>query len=289
MKKILLSIIVALSLVSCSHQDADIYSYAPVDDLSTKSDFGRSYTVKKGDSLYYIAWHYGIDYKELAELNRIKSPYSLTIGQKINLLVPEKKVSSKTKDIQKKPNILSEETQSKTVKEKIKLKDNTEAKFVKSKQNLEKKYTKTTKKTPQKKNPVHVKVKSKQQKNIGKWIWPVKPDKLKKDFFKGGAQRGVDLEAPYQAKVKAAADGVVVYTGNGIKGLGNLVIIKHPHDFLTAYGYSNKVLVKEGQKIKSGQVIATVGHPPVGKDRLHFEMRKHGKSVNPMIYLPKFS
>ena len=87
--------------------------------------------------------------------------------------------------------------------------------------------------------------------------------------------------------MKAAADGQVVYSGNGLISYGNLVIIKHSNAFLSAYAYNRSLLVKEGESVKAGQTIARMGTVDRGKAMLHFEIRKNGKPVNPLKYLPR--
>jgi lipoprotein NlpD len=86
--------------------------------------------------------------------------------------------------------------------------------------------------------------------------------------------------------VLAAASGSVVYAGSGLIGYGQLIIIKHNDTYLSAYGYNASLLVKEGQTIKKGQQLATMGEGPERKPRLHFEIRRNGKPVNPRQYLP---
>jgi len=86
--------------------------------------------------------------------------------------------------------------------------------------------------------------------------------------------------------VRAAADGEVVYSGNGLIGYGELIIVKHNANFLSAYGHNRKRLVKEGERVKAGQEIAEMGSTSASRDELHFEIRKNGKPVNPLEYLP---
>jgi lipoprotein NlpD len=86
--------------------------------------------------------------------------------------------------------------------------------------------------------------------------------------------------------VRAAADGAVVYSGNGLIGYGELIIIKHSPSFLSAYGHNRKRLVKEGDRVKSGQLIAEMGSSSASRDSLHFEIRRNGKPANPTDYLP---
>ncbi len=115
--------------------------------------------------------------------------------------------------------------------------------------------------------------------------WPLKGTILKS--FKQTGKKGIDISGKPGQFVRAAAAGKVVYSGHGLIGYGNLIIIKHNHVYLSAYGNNKKSLVKEGQKVKKGQAIAKVGRLRGKQTSLHFEIRKNGKPVNPLWYLPK--
>jgi lipoprotein NlpD len=100
-------------------------------------------------------------------------------------------------------------------------------------------------------------------------------------------QQGIDIGGNAGAPVRAAADGVVVYSGSGLVGYGELVIVKHNEQWLSAYGHNRARLVNEGQVVKAGQQIAEMGHSGAARDMLHFEIRYNGKPVDPLSYLPK--
>ncbi|GAW85590.1 lipoprotein NlpD [Bathymodiolus platifrons methanotrophic gill symbiont] len=117
------------------------------------------------------------------------------------------------------------------------------------------------------------------------WQWPVR-GKLLRSFYQTG-NKGIDISGRVGRKVRAAATGIVVYSGSGLVGYGKLLIIKHNYLYLSAYAHNRRLLVKEGQKVKKGQVVAEVGIGVNAKPALHFEIRKNGKSVNPINYLPK--
>ncbi|MEL7186774.1 MAG: peptidoglycan DD-metalloendopeptidase family protein, partial [Pseudomonadota bacterium] len=97
---------------------------------------------------------------------------------------------------------------------------------------------------------------------------------------------GVLINGKKGQRVNAAASGYVVYAGSGLNGYGQLIILKHNDTYLSAYGYNASLLVKEGDQINKGQRIATMGEGPERKPRLHFEIRRNGKPVNPRRYLP---
>jgi lipoprotein NlpD len=100
-------------------------------------------------------------------------------------------------------------------------------------------------------------------------------------------RKGIDLAGQLGEPVVAADSGSVVYAGSGLAGYGELVIIKHNEQFLSAYGHNSKLLIKEGDAVKAGQKIAEVGSSGTDSNKLHFEIRKDGKPVDPLSYLPK--
>jgi len=99
-------------------------------------------------------------------------------------------------------------------------------------------------------------------------------------------RQGIDIAGQSGAPVRAAADGTVVYSGNGLIGYGELIIVKHNPAFLSAYGHNRKRLVQEGDRVKAGQTIAEMGASGASRDELHFEIRRNGKPSNPLDYLP---
>ena len=117
------------------------------------------------------------------------------------------------------------------------------------------------------------------------WQWPVR-GKLLRSFY-GTGNKGIDIAGYVGKKVRAAESGIVVYSGSGLVGYGNLLIIKHNYLYLSAYAHNRRLLVKEGDKVKKGQLIAEMGVGANAKPALHFEIRRNGKSVNPISYLPK--
>ena len=117
------------------------------------------------------------------------------------------------------------------------------------------------------------------------WQWPIKRNIVK--TFSQTGKKGIDIAGKVGQKVRSAANGKVVYSGSALKGYGNLLIIKHNYLYLSAYANNRRLLVKEGQLVKRGQVIAEVGFVTGKKASLHFEIRKNGHPVNPVNYLPK--
>jgi lipoprotein NlpD len=116
------------------------------------------------------------------------------------------------------------------------------------------------------------------------WIWPVSGKVIEK--FDEKRNKGIDIAAKEGDAVLASADGQVVYSGSGLRGYGNLVILKHGDDFISAYAHNRQILVKQGQAVKRGQRIAEVGRSDASQPKLHFEIRRLGKPVDPLAYLP---
>jgi murein DD-endopeptidase MepM/ murein hydrolase activator NlpD len=115
-------------------------------------------------------------------------------------------------------------------------------------------------------------------------IWPVQGTVLAS--FNGTTQKGLDIGGALGSPIKAAANGEVIYAGNGVRGYGNMVIIKHEGDFTSTYAHLNRALVAEGQKVSLGQVIAEMGDTAANRPKLYFEVRYQGKVTNPINYLP---
>ena len=105
--------------------------------------------------------------------------------------------------------------------------------------------------------------------------------------FDDAKNKGLDIAGKVGDPVKAAADGKIVYAGNGLRGYGNLIIIKHNSTFLTAYAHNRSLIAKEGEHVKAGQKIAEIGNSDTDSVKLHFEVRRNGKPVDPMRYLPE--
>jgi lipoprotein NlpD len=116
------------------------------------------------------------------------------------------------------------------------------------------------------------------------WIWPGKGGVIAE--FDEVKNKGVDISGSAGDAVVAAADGKVVYAGAGLRGYGNLIILKHNNTYLTAYAHNQSLMVKEDQTVKKGQKIAEMGSSDTDRVKLHFEVRRQGKPVDPLKYLP---
>lgn len=118
------------------------------------------------------------------------------------------------------------------------------------------------------------------------WQWP-SSGKIIQYFSSEKGQKGIDLAGKSGQPVLAAAPGVVVYSGSGLRGYGQLIILKHNDEFLSAYAHNRQLLVKEGDWVKALQQIAEMGQTDTESVRLHFEIRRKGTPVDPLVYLPK--
>ncbi|MBV1920506.1 MAG: peptidoglycan DD-metalloendopeptidase family protein, partial [Pseudomonadales bacterium] len=213
------------------------------------------HTVAKGETMFSIAWRYHRNYKELARSNGIRYPYSIFPGQRIRLAV--KPVTKQRK---------------------------TNKSLKKITQHKKKRY----KKPETKIKPVQEKVANQRHKRVNiVWTWPASGSVITKFSSRGNVNKGIDLAGRRGAPVYAAASGKVVYSGQGLVGYGNLIIIKHNDSYLSAYAHNQKLLVKEGHYAKAGQKIAEIGSSGANRNKLHFEIRRNGKPVNPLAYLPK--
>jgi murein DD-endopeptidase MepM/ murein hydrolase activator NlpD len=242
--------------------------------------------IQPGDTLLGIAKERRIRLSELARLNNMKTDAKLIAGKKL-------KVPSKGSEfpIKRRKTILEDENdeiargQAPVIKEKNLSEPPRDKKPKAEVEVLETKKPAAT--TVVTEEEPEVKIVTSPESNF---IWPVSGQVISKFGNKGSGKKndGINIEAAEGADVKAVADGTVVYAGNELKGYGNLVIIKHANDILTAYGHQQKLSVTKGDKVKAGQVIGQVGDTGnVDSPQLHFAVRKAKKPVNPLSYLPK--
>jgi lipoprotein NlpD len=187
------------------------------------------HTVRRGETLYAVAWLHDSDYRDLAKLNRLKAPYALKIGQRLRL-VPRAEAPT-----------------------------------------LRKRLVSISR---------HFKVKR------PRWQWPTAGWLLNR-FAQPVTNKGINIAGRSDQAVVATAPGRVAYAGEGLRGYGKLLILKHNELYLSAYAHNRKLLVREGQWVKGGQVVARMGHSSAPRVMLHFEIRRAGKPVNPLRYLPK--
>ncbi len=232
---------------------------------AAKHRSGVYHTVKKGQTLYTISRVYEVDETYLARINGIADPTQLRSGEKIYIpgatqLKPVPiTVKPTPKPIPQKPQVVvAQKKPEATPKPAVK------------KGTPKPRQTKTYKKPPASK---------------GRFIWPVKGKVVKK--FGNGNSKGLEIAVDNGTPVSSAAAGKVIYSGSGITGYGNLVIVRHDDSFFTVYGYNQRNLVEAGAFVSKGEKIAYSGKPPSGgANRIYFEIRYGKKPVNPITYLP---
>ncbi|MEX2489322.1 MAG: peptidoglycan DD-metalloendopeptidase family protein [Pseudomonadales bacterium] len=242
---------VTLLMTACQSSDP---RRTPVSEIGQGGDRGW-HVVQRGDTLYSIAWRYGLDYKELADLNDISPPYTIYIDQKVRLFDKQRNRSRTVREAAKDgPPKKSDKPSS--VAQSAKVTESVES--LKSVQgNVE----------------------------IG-WRWPLDGEVVTAFSLQGDINKGLDIKGKSGDQVRAAGAGVVVYAGSGLRGYGKLIIVKHNDQYLSAYAHNRKVLVSEGDKVKAGQVIARIGGDDPDTQMLHFEIRRDGKPEDPLAYLP---
>lgn len=117
------------------------------------------------------------------------------------------------------------------------------------------------------------------------WLWPAKGHVVEGYSYNDGGNKGIDIAGSRGQPIYAAASGSVVYAGNQLRGYGNLVMIKHSEDYITAYAHNDTILVNNGQRVKAGQKIATMGSSGAASVRLHFQLRYRATAIDPQRYL----
>lgn len=237
------------------------------------------HTVQEGDTLYSVAWRYGQDYREIAAWNRIDPPYTIYAGEELLIIPPNRfagprelpqrraqadtaTATATTSPVRDWPPARNRNTNA-AVPRVIAPEPTTEPS--------------RPRRRPEPK-PAHVV-------SGVDWAWPTQ-GKVTGRFSLASGKKGLDIAGEPGQPVLAAAPGDVVYSGDGLIGYGNLLIIKHNEHYLSAYGHNKKLLVKEGDKVKKGQEIARMGQTPGSGSILYFEIRHGGKPVDPLKYLP---
>jgi len=228
------------------------------------------YVVRKGDTLYSIARRHGWNWQALAAHNRIGRPYSLKVGQIIRF------------DNRPLPRQTPAPTPRRTNP---------------PKQTASKPPTAPSRpKPPANRLPAKPSNPPRQTQTAAgraalaaiKWRWPTEGTLIARFAGNNGLNKGIDIAGTAGQPVKAAADGLVTYAGNGLYGNGEALVIKHGNSLVVSvYGHNRRLLVKEGQQVKAGQVIAEMGASGTDRVKLHFEIRYQSNAVDPLLYLPK--
>ncbi|MCI2283306.1 peptidoglycan DD-metalloendopeptidase family protein [Colwellia sp. MSW7] len=277
--KLFCSIFLVINLFACSSRQSPapvvtVYGSTPLNQQTQNTINAREYTVQAGETLYSIAWRANSDVRQIAKLNNISPPYNIFPNQKLILVANNQGKSpqaSKNVGSSKKQTKNSNPTSIQVVKKPI-ASSNKQAygKNVSKKKTEEEQFEKTN-----------------FSQKISRWKWPVKGKIIDRFSSKAQGNKGIDIGGRRGTNIRATAGGKVVYAGSALRGYGKLVIVKHNDDYLSAYAHNDKILVKEQQLVKAGDIVAKMGDTDAQRVMLHFEVRFRGKSVDPLKYLPK--
>lgn len=288
----------ALLLTACSSYQAvaPTYKVGAKPALSNRTE----HVVVTGETLYSIAWDSGRDYRDIAQWNGIKAPYLIRPGQRLRLRPSGAAAKAPAASATTYYRVRSGETLF-GIAQKVEIPYRTLAAWnriaapyvIKPGQRLRLTPGATSanpagtkargRKTTRQRKTRAAKVPNVAVKN---WQWPLAGSVIKR-FSSTSRNKGIDIAGKSGQAVRAAASGTVVYQGSGLRGYGKLIIIKHNADYLSAYAHCDRIYVKEGDMIKRGQRIATVGSTGTNRIKLHFEIRRRGNPVNPLQFLPK--
>lgn len=262
---------------------------------------GSTYTVRKGDTMFLIAYISGMDVRDLAALNNIPEPYKLSVGQTLKVnnstaatsaSAPAPTHSAPAAAAQpQQPAVTytpgpngtaygSDGTIVGPIKSTAGVAPTTATNSVNT-------VPVTAEPAAPVSQPVTTMPAATTNNSNITWIWPTKGNVIQGFSNSDGGNKGIDIGGSRGQAVYAAAPGRVVYAGNALRGYGNLIIIKHNDDYLSAYAHNETILVKDQQQVTAGQQIAKMGSSGTNSVKLHFEIRYKGKSVNPTTYLPK--
>lgn len=264
----------------------------------TRPDF---HLVKKGDTLYSIGLENGIDYREIAAWNGITPPYPIRIGQQLRLKPPAPVAAAPAPapavapadDVVTAPLSLEPPPVGRPLDQAGPAAADTVAPAASATADIplftepraiRQPYSGLAMAAPA---PTEAPAKPAAAAESGiDWGWPAIGKVISGYNDSTGANKGIKIAGTQGQPVFAAAAGRVVYSGSGLRGYGNLVIVKHDDTYLSAYAHNSKLLVKEGQTVAKGQKIAEMGSSDAPQVQLHFEIRKLGRPVNPALYLP---
>lgn len=249
------------------------------------------YTVRKGDTLFSIALDQGLDYRELADWNGISDPGVIRAGQTLRLMPP--RTAGNLAPLRTSPAVeghpIGDAPQaggSATSRVKTEPKatrapytDQTYAQLAHGKSRS----TSTSERSPARPAPRPA---PGGEGDVIAWVWPAN-GKVISTFNDAAKLKGISIAGKLGQPVTASAAGRVIFSGTGIRGFGKLIVIKHNDKFLSVYAHNKELLVKEGQTVAKGQKIAEMGKSDTDQVKLHFEIRRFGKPVDPMTLLPQ--
>ncbi|MDB5953336.1 MAG: peptidase [Massilia sp.] len=260
----------------------------PADD--SKEDARGTYIVRKGDTLLRIALDHGQNYRDVVTWNNLANPNDIKVDQVLRVAPPEHAASTQTAPVSM-PEIRPSAPQAPRKAAPRIEKRPADATLADQKKDDN---AKPERDEPKIEKPVVVVatapsigsgsiVRPDDEEKLS-WMWP--SDGKIVATFDEGKNKGIDIAGKPGQQVMAAGAGKVMYAGSGIRGYGNLVIVKHSNSLLSAYAHNRSIVVKEGQNVNKGQVIAEMGDSDADSVKLHFEIRQQGKPVDPSRFLP---
>ena len=289
-----LSSLFSLVLVSaCAGNPA-----APIEDRSRPGTArgAQSYTVRRGDTLFSIAFRYGLDYRRLAAANAIARPYTIFPGQRLMLREAPAPRAAGSLASRGSPTASAAPKVSPAAAKGAAAKGaaakGAAAKGTAVKARPAPPPAKTAPAPGQAAPPSAAAVSAKAAPGAApaasaSWRWPAAGRVVRR--FDGTLNKGIDIAGPRGDVVRATRAGRVVYAGTGIAGYGLMLILRHSEEYLSAYGHSDALLVKEGDAVRAGQGVARRGSSGTDSVKLHFEIRRHGRPLDPLSVLPQRS
>ena len=259
---------------------------APIEDRSRPGAArgGQSYAVLRGDTLFSIAFRYGLDYRRLAAANAIAPPYTIFPGQRLILREARARAGASAAKSpgplspgSKSPGPLPPGPQSPDPWAPAPAKPRPKAAPAKAKAPSP---AAAAASAPARAAPP----KAADSAPPAGWRWPVAGRVIRR--FDGKRNKGIDIAGPRGDVVRATRAGRVVYAGTGIAGYGLMLILRHSEEYLSAYGHSDALLVEEGDTVRAGQPVARRGSSGTDSMKLHFEIRRHGRPLDPLSVLP---
>lgn len=255
----------------------------------------REHLVARGDTLYAIAFRHGVDYRDLARWNAITAPYTIYPGQRLRLAGQYTSASSTTSSGRTSAPVASTATgvAGQATRPPVPAnspnpsRPSTPVVMTPNSGSAAVAVTPSAPviSAPPATTPMVATGSTRLAQGIN-WRWPATGQVISRYVAGDQTRQGVGIAGSSGQAVVAAADGEVVYSGSGLIGYGELIIVRHSDEFLSAYGHNRKRLVSEGQRVKAGQQVAEMGRTGASRDMLHFEVRKNGKPLDPMGFLP---
>lgn len=283
-RNVLVAIVVCGLLAACGHSRVarrDYDSPPPRSSSSTRArppvsraapspiPSGAVHVVRAGETLYGISFRFGLRYQDVAAWNRIYDPYTIEVGQRLRLRPPGYVAASSRQGsagsaagMPPRTTSLSPGAPRPTSPSPGSIATTPAASGA----------------TARPVGPVF---------GAPTWRWPAQGQIIGRYVSGDQTQQGINIAGSAGQPILAAADGIVVYSGAGLVGYGELIILKHSDEWLSAYAHNRRRLVTEGSRVKSGEVIAEMGKTGAIREMLHFEIRRNGKPVDPLVFLPR--